>query len=245
MRFLTSTVLPPPHQRHCNPAQSEGGPPKKSRLYMTILARPLARYADFRRRFLQPITRCMYTVPRLPRFVLLPHPRERSSNYYIEVFSRRYWQSMEAESAAKAEALLLKAARQREREREGDGDGGGGGGNRRSKNLSDKLVGLMSSSSDLSGGGGGGDDDGEMAWGDGDGGGSGSGSGNVSRDEEEDEDLEEEEEEEDVVLENVDPVVDEAVEVAATAVAVAAEAEANGVVNTEISAMQPHKSKDV
>lgn len=36
-----------------------------------------------------------------------------SSNFYIEVFSRRYWQSIEAESAAKAEALLLKAERHR------------------------------------------------------------------------------------------------------------------------------------
>lgn len=39
-----------------------------------------------------------------------------SSNYYIEVFSRRYWQSMEAEAAAKAEALLLKAAKVKQRE---------------------------------------------------------------------------------------------------------------------------------
>lgn len=37
-------------------------------------------------------------------------PPQRSSNYYIDVFSRRYWQSLETEAAAKAEALLAKAA---------------------------------------------------------------------------------------------------------------------------------------
>ncbi|CAB1111367.1 unnamed protein product [Ectocarpus sp. CCAP 1310/34] len=47
-----------------------------------------------------------------------------SSNYYIEVFSRRYWQSMEAESAAKAEALVVKATMQRERERLRSGEDG-------------------------------------------------------------------------------------------------------------------------
>lgn len=31
-----------------------------------------------------------------------------SSNYYIDIFSRRYWQSLEAEAAAKAEALVAK-----------------------------------------------------------------------------------------------------------------------------------------
>lgn len=57
-----------------------------------------------------------------PLFASLPlcrffHSRHtHSSNYYIEVFSRRYWQSMEAEAAAKAEALVLKAAKRKARE---------------------------------------------------------------------------------------------------------------------------------
>lgn len=37
-----------------------------------------------------------------------------SSNYYIEVFSRRYWPSLEAEAAAKAEALLAKMEQKRQ-----------------------------------------------------------------------------------------------------------------------------------
>eukprot|EP00752_Nemacystus_decipiens_P006459 g5817.t1 len=108
-----------------------------------------------------------------------------SSNFYIDVFSRRYWQSVEAESAAKAEALLLKAERHRERQRQlagggcgGSSDGAGGG-----LRADDNFDGLLSASSGDGAGGEGDDGEGDE-WAE---------EVDDSLEEEEDEDLEESE----------------------------------------------------
>lgn len=124
-----------------------------------------------------------YGVP-LPAPYLRGPCRDISSNFYIDVFSRRYWQSVETESAAKAEALVLKAERHKQRQR------GGGGGSSSSEGgglrTEDSFDALLSGSS--GGGAGGEDDDGEdEAWVD---------EVDDSLEEGEDEDIEESEQEE-------------------------------------------------
>ena len=188
--YQPSAVLSKPGQIEMNSAQDRQLPPptlanptrhrQRATLPLGVLTHSTSNHTsrDVPSPPPHPPSACISPIPALERPVLT------SSNFYIEVFSRRYWQSIEAESAAKAEALLLKAERHRERQRQHGGGGSGEGGGLRTD---DSFDGLLSASS--GGGAGENDDDGGEGdeWAD---------EVDDSLEEEDDEDLEESDQEE-------------------------------------------------